>query len=813
MQELDAPYHEGKFTAKFESFNAQTKTSIHIDNKLAWSEGDQIAIFQGTATGMKYQIVDSSVGTDQATFTFVGENSGDNDFTSGTVVDANIAVYPYSDDLTFTVDDADGVVYTINNIEIPSVQEYAGASFANGAFPMVAVTSSLSEKNLIFKNLIGVLKLSLKGPYKVMGVEIEGNDGEDLAGRLSVTAYSDNGAPSMMFKDNTSKKIVLDCGDGVQLYEDYATDFYIALSPVRFEKGFKVTITDSDYQKYSVETQKLNTVFRSSILTMPGVESDQYQHEGIDVYLDEYGINHGPGIEIDGVIWAPVNCGYHETNYPYGKLYQWGRKYGQKHTNGGYVSPLPSFYDGQKAENENNYYHTGNISLSNWFNGSYYNLWNNGTEDSPVKMTFDPCPEGWRVPTKSEFKILSEGNISSWTQNEANLYGKWFYGNSSSSGIFLPAAGCNEIYPLYELPGDSGIYWTSTPNSPYSEAFKFYEDSSSMFWFGLDRVMGGSVRCVKNDNPNVRKVEFNRKEVVMSVGTTKVLDVTLYPVTAIDKTLTWSSSNPSIVSVSQEGEVVAHTEGRAIITAIANNGVAGSCGVNVGTVGLDYIDEYGVNHGPGVKIGDVIWAPVNCGYKKPSFAKKGYSFGKLYQWGRKYGHGYGESDESVPHLSDPIDVENGLSETFANFFFRGYYPDYYDWATSQVDDLWNNGTEEYPQKTDNDPCPTGWRVPTSTELRALTRHFSSWVEEDDGENGFWFSGDKEYSVDVPQIYLPATGFRYHVGTVNWRTKGGAYWSSSPTDGGADALVFYYNGNKSVGIDYRSQGYAVRCVQE
>ncbi len=46
-------------------------------------------------------------------------------------------------------------------------------------------------------------------------------------------------------------------------------------------------------------------------------------------YVDEYVINHSQGIEIDGVVWAPVNCGYHKDDYKYGKLYQWGRKYGQ----------------------------------------------------------------------------------------------------------------------------------------------------------------------------------------------------------------------------------------------------------------------------------------------------------------------------------------------------------------------------------------------------------------------------------------------------------------------------------------------------
>ena len=37
----------------------------------------------------------------------------------------------------------------------------------------------------------------------------------------------------------------------------------------------------------------------------------------------------------------------------------------------------------------------------------------------------------------------------------------------------------------------------------------------------------------------------------------------------------------------------------------------------------------------------------------------------------------------------------------------------------QDDKLWNSGTESEPIKTENDPCPDGWRVPTSVELETL----------------------------------------------------------------------------------------------
>lgn len=50
-----------------------------------------------------------------------------------------------------------------------------------------------------------------------------------------------------------------------------------------------------------------------------------------------------------------MNCGYHKDDYKYGKLYQWGRKYGQ-----GYDGENPSgswFYtgdDGVTVEEGNN---------------------------------------------------------------------------------------------------------------------------------------------------------------------------------------------------------------------------------------------------------------------------------------------------------------------------------------------------------------------------------------------------------------------------------------------------------------------------
>lgn len=76
------------------------------------------------------------------------------------------------------------------------------------------------------------------------------------------------------------------------------------------------------------------------------------------------------------------------------------------------------------------------------------------------------------------------------------------------------------------------------------------------------------------------------------------------------------------------------------------------------------------------------------------------------------------------------------------------------------DRLWNSGTESDPIKTEYDPCPSGWRVPTYDELYALCSNKSVWTTNVDGQVGFWFSGASAYTSDVPQVFFSAAGYHY-----------------------------------------------------
>lgn len=274
--------------------------------------------------------------------------------------------------------------------------------------------------------------------------------------------------------------------------------------------------------------------------------------------------------------------------------------------------------------------------------------------------------------------------------------------------------------------------------------------------------------------------------------------------------LKWWSDSPETATVDNNGLVTALSEGTANVSVQAGEQVA-SCAVTVSISEFsDYIDEYGVNQGRGVKIGETIWAPVNCGYNETDFR-----FGKLYQWGRKYGQSYLISgDESVIEIVEgPVSASDGQKYEYSNTFFISILEEYnYDWCSPQDDKLWNSGTDTDPIKTECDPCPEGWRVPTYSELWALRKNHSSWTVNPEGQWGYWFSGPVSYSTSAPQVFLPAGGLLgYASGDGRYRNSDGYYWSSMPYGLHTGVLSF-----SSLGVDIfghsRANGQSIRCVQ-
>ena len=99
-----------------------------------------------------------------------------------------------------------------------------------------------------------------------------------------------------------------------------------------------------------------------------------------------------------------------------------------------------------------------------------------------------------------------------------------------------------------------------------------------------------------------------------------------------------------------------------------------------------------------------IWMAINLGAPQVATSSTdAAAYGDLYQWGRTT-DGHEKRNSTV--VAGPV----ASGSEGANFITNGTTPN--DWLSTQDDTRWG------ATKTANDPCPTGYRVPTETELNA-----------------------------------------------------------------------------------------------
>ena len=81
----------------------------------------------------------------------------------------------------------------------------------------------------------------------------------------------------------------------------------------------------------------------------------------------------------------------------------------------------------------------------------------------------------------------------------------------------------------------------------------------------------------------VESVTLNRTELEMNEGSSYTLSATVLPSDAYDRSLTWTSSNPSVATVNYNGRVTAVGIGSTIVTATTNDGtnISAACHVTV----------------------------------------------------------------------------------------------------------------------------------------------------------------------------------------------------------------------------------------
>jgi hypothetical protein len=178
-----------------------------------------------------------------------------------------------------------------------------------------------------------------------------------------------------------------------------------------------------------------------------------------------------------------------------------------------------------------------------------------------------------------------------------------------------------------------------------------------------------------------------------------------------------------------------------------------------------------------------IWMDRNLGASQAAISSTdANAYGDLYQWGRRSDGHQCRNSTTTSTLSSLDQPTNG------NFILAPNSP--YDWRSPQNSNLWQgvNGV--------NNPCPSGYRLPTNTEF--------------DAERLSW-SANTSVGAFASVLKLPLACGRLNNNGSLCSGVDGNYWSSTVIGSNSSYLKFTSSGAFTIGY-YRAMGFSVRCIK-
>lgn len=226
-------------------------------------------------------------------------------------------------------------------------------------------------------------------------------------------------------------------------------------------------------------TQTVSSAALTGLKITPGIMYNlKFTLSPADVYLDNY--NGQKAARINGKVWMLYNLGDNRTDpntgpFDQSNFYQFGRNT---------VVATGS---------------TQTAGISGWNTTiAADNAWNSGTEAAPVKTGNDPCPQNYRIPTRTELQSLLDGTtkteIGTFNDSPTNFSAAKVYTSNRNSSVKLtfPAIGArNAAAGRVNNRGISPHVWTSTAS-----------DASNAYANGRNAIVihpkntGNPIRCI-----------------------------------------------------------------------------------------------------------------------------------------------------------------------------------------------------------------------------------------------------------------------------------------------------------------------------
>lgn len=258
-----------------------TRIQLNENLKSVWTEGDLVSVFYKSDCNDCWAFV-GETGDREGELNRVSYGEGSRSS------DNVVVVYPY--DKNYIISLAANTV----ELTLPTTQFYAEDSFGVGSSPMIA-TSEFNKFKL--KNVCGWFKFCLTGSgERVTSITLRGNSGEQVAGRILVSAddassvlaatrpdVSDEEIGGTLIGDgDVATAVKLLCAEGVELGET-ATAFYVAVPPQSFAEGITLKVECAD-GTYMIQSSSSEVVVNRNVIKQ--MESFAYVAGGGEFYPD-----------------------------------------------------------------------------------------------------------------------------------------------------------------------------------------------------------------------------------------------------------------------------------------------------------------------------------------------------------------------------------------------------------------------------------------------------------------------------------------------------------------------------------------------